>query len=695
MEFLSPALLFGLVAVAIPPLLHLLSQRTPKPLLFPAIELLRRAQRRHARRTKLRQWLLISLRSLLLGALALAMSRPLLRGERTGALSAALNGEAATVIVVDQSYAMSYRLGDEQLFERARREARRLLEELRGPVALVLAAPEPRAPLSAVGDDRATLRQALTEAEVVKGPGALADALTLSYRLLEEVPPERSRQVIVISSPAALAAELPASADPKLRLLRVDVSEGEPLPNYSVSGLELAPAPQLGIGRWQLTVEISHWGDAEVSKLPIAVHIEDQVKVRGLIDLPAWGKVKKSFYLQHEGTEELKGELRLKSDALPLDDRRSFWLEPQRRLRVLALNGDPRPTPREDELFYLERTLAPEVTGGPWFELDQLPSEGESLDAESLADRDVIILANLPRVSDALADQLSDFVKAGGGLWLTMGSRVNVDQWNQSLSSLLPQRLRGQRRAGDASARLERRRAATPTVFKGDHPIFSPFTAPNQSTLRQAQIREYMLVEPSLNGESQHLITLDEGAPLLIERIVGDGRVLLLTGSLDQSWGDLPLRPDFLPFAHSTLRHLSREVLRPPTRGEWGRPITLPLLTGERCVVHSPSGRQRPGEAGRLFTETRELGHYRLLNEEKESRGRFVVNLPAEGARLIAKEQSTSTSTPTAELQQGGGGQSTQELWHGGLAALFLLFLFEGFTALRILESQRRRRVES
>ena len=49
---------------------------------------------------------------------------------------------------------------------------------------------------------------------------------------------------------------------------------------------------------------------------------------------------------------------------------------------------------------------------------------------------------------------------------------------------------------------------------------------------------------------AQVLARFDDGAPALLERRVGSGRVLLWTSSLDLAWNDLPLKPVFLPFVH-------------------------------------------------------------------------------------------------------------------------------------------------
>ena len=77
--FLQPLALFGLLATAIPPLLHLLTRRLPPVVPFPAVRYLSETERRHSRRLKLRNLLLLLLRTFLILLIALAMSRPIAR----------------------------------------------------------------------------------------------------------------------------------------------------------------------------------------------------------------------------------------------------------------------------------------------------------------------------------------------------------------------------------------------------------------------------------------------------------------------------------------------------------------------------------------------------------------------------------------------------------------------------------------
>jgi hypothetical protein len=103
-----------------------------------------------------------------------------------------------------------------------------------------------------------------------------------------------------------------------------------------------------------------------------------------------------------------------------------------------------------------------------------------------------------------------------------------------------------------------------------------------------------MTVEPYAEGEGrQTLLETEGGLPLLITRRVGEGRVFLLTSSVDVDWGNLPLAAVYMPLIQSMAA-----TLGVPSGGTGGRVsgrvgerLAIPLpgsLAG--VVVEGPSG---------------------------------------------------------------------------------------------------------
>ena len=96
--FLHPWALAGLVAAAIPLLLHLLARREPPTVVFPAVRYLITTTREHQRRLKLQHLLLLLLRTLLIVALVLAAAGPTVPSR-----GVAGHAPSALVLVVDNS----------------------------------------------------------------------------------------------------------------------------------------------------------------------------------------------------------------------------------------------------------------------------------------------------------------------------------------------------------------------------------------------------------------------------------------------------------------------------------------------------------------------------------------------------------------------------------------------------------------
>ena len=117
MNFLNPALLFGLAAAAVPILLHLFFRRRARDEAFPSIKLLELMKTDRIRRLKLKQILILILRTLIIILIILAFARPALRSVFRR------NARIAAVIIIDCSASMQYIDNGELLFNRAVRKS--------------------------------------------------------------------------------------------------------------------------------------------------------------------------------------------------------------------------------------------------------------------------------------------------------------------------------------------------------------------------------------------------------------------------------------------------------------------------------------------------------------------------------------------------------------------------------------------
>jgi len=139
MTWLNPWAWGGLVALALPVLIHLLARGHARVQPFPSLRFLSASRLLPTRRTRVHEWLLLATRLGILAAAVAALARPLLL---TPGRTRALNDGLARAILVDTSASMAHRTADgTRAVDAALSEARRLAGEARLSVVLRSATP--------------------------------------------------------------------------------------------------------------------------------------------------------------------------------------------------------------------------------------------------------------------------------------------------------------------------------------------------------------------------------------------------------------------------------------------------------------------------------------------------------------------------------------------------------------------------
>ena len=691
MSFANPWLLLGLGAALIPLLVHLFDRRRPRRVPFGALSFVLRSQRRTASRLKLKRLLLYALRTLLLLAVPLALTRP--EVARPAAVLQA-RGLAATAVVLDTSLALRWKDG-ERLFEEARKEAKAALRELgpEEPATLVPCTRAP-APVGPLAFDRARLLSQVDEVAVGYEAVDLNRCLEVAAHALDEASLP-NRRVVVVSAFTLGSLHLevppPVTAGPRGEKLKPEivlrpVGAGKALPNRAVVDARAEAAPQLGPRAWQFTFTVRNFSAEAQKDVELKLLVNGEAVAKGFLDLAPGGTAQKTLAHRFAQGGQVVVTGALSPDALPEDDQRSLVLAVPRELKGLVVNGAPSAQKYKDGAFFLEAALS--ASGSP---VRAVVRDAEAARRETLKAYDVVLLLDVEAPSPEWAKALEDFVEAGGGLFISLGSHVEPDAWNASARRLLPRALRVVKTAvepgqADAAARAARLQQVSTT-----HPIFAPFAGRAREGLLSTRFFRYVLLEgEGQGGPSEVLATLDDGAPLFLAARHGKGRVLLYASSVDTSWSDLPIRTGFLPLAQRMAAWLTGTLdEREEVRARVGDTVTLSPEAGQAVAsARAPSGLEVPLTA--LPTGAQvvsgplpEPGPYAVL----DTRGQPVPALafaatldPA--ASDLARHESEAVATWFGEdvVRAAGGSAADRRtpLWTWLLVAGALAFFLEG-----------------
>jgi len=124
-SFLQPLALFALAAAALPTLLHLLGRRLPPVVIFPAVRYLTATEREHSRRLRLRNLLLLILRTVAIALLVFAAAHPVARVGGDGS-----HPPTAVAVIVDNSLSSRAVVDGARTLTLLRDVARRVLSRL-------------------------------------------------------------------------------------------------------------------------------------------------------------------------------------------------------------------------------------------------------------------------------------------------------------------------------------------------------------------------------------------------------------------------------------------------------------------------------------------------------------------------------------------------------------------------------------
>ncbi len=622
MSFLNPLFLFGLAAAAVPILIHLLTRRRPREVSFSSLEFISEVHQTEIRRLKLKQWLLLLLRTLAVAALALAMARPALRG------TAGLKTRAATTLValVDLSGSMGAEGRSGTLAGEARRVIESLLSTL-GPGDELLLVPYHRIPRPLTPrpiSDLARLRAATQSLEASAHVTDHRLALSLAERVLGE---SRSlnRELFWVSdfqasgfagadSGSGLSVRLGAWQQARVFLVPLAPANRA---NLAVSDANLAPAEQGAA----LSVTAAAFG-APAGDLAVEVRdaAQDAPLGRGFVALPDRGEGTSLVPL--ERMPETGGVVTIPDDALRLDNRRSFSAGRAGTLRILVREQGPPSALR----------LALEA-GSPASGLMVESAAGTGL-AARLATSDVLVLHDPDRLGPAELQSILDFHRGGGALLLVLGAHADEAFWNETLLRETGLGALGpvESAAPGASWRLRRALAG--------HPALAGFPSRPGEALSSAQFRAVRKFTPR---QGRVVLEYDRAHPALVE----GARALVLVASLDPESSDFAVSGAFLPLLHQCVKVLGRGTAASSLAP--GERYSGPAATGA-WRIEDEQGRLVPSElvttsgATRLVSDPLERpGLYRVF-QESTLRATFAVNPDARESDLSSLSESALLS---------------------------------------------------
>jgi hypothetical protein len=585
LTFLTPAILGGIALVAVPIVLHLVMRQVPKRLVFPAVRFIRQREQANRRQLKLRHLLLLLLRAGAIVLLAAALARPSIK------LSGGLGSQEAPVaaaLVFDTSPRMAYRQENRTRLEIAQETGRWLVTQLPPESEAAVIESEESGRDFAV--DLGAAEQRMSRLKPASTATPLSEVIESLLPVLAKKAQQR-KEIYVFTDLAATA--WPDDSGRLKRLLAdagdvglyiVDVGVAEPR-NFALGDVKIAPEVLARNGQVRIETEAIRLGPEE--ERGIAVYELDeqgkpQIRGQKTLHWKPGDPQSVDFTISEEQLGAHQGYLKiLGEDNLAADDQRFFTFEVRPPFRVLVAA----PKPADQYALFLTEALSPiafRKNGRSRFECETIALD--QLLQSNLENYSAICLVDPTALDAAVWQRLQVYVRQGGGLavWLGRNAQPVESFADPAAMALMPGKLAVRAHAGADGVFLAPRDL--------QHPLLARFRPLSGSVpWNSFPVWEYWRFAGTDQIKGANVvIPYSDGQPALLERLVGRGRVLVMTtpvsdaASDPDSWNQLATGFKPWPFVM-----LSNEMLLYLAGSGEER---LNYLVGQRAVLRLEEG---------------------------------------------------------------------------------------------------------
>jgi hypothetical protein len=550
MGFLAPWFLAGLVALGLPVYVHLLRKQTTVPRPVSSLMFFEQGTQSSVRHRRLRYLLLFALRTLLVLLLALAFAQPFIR-HRT-----VLASDKLLLVVVDDSYSMNAKTGSMNAAEGggaagAGAGNTRLDEAKRGALeVLAHKAGGQKAQVIALGGQMRLLTQPVSDAGALRaavegitpgdGHGNFGELGRGMRAMAETVHTPMELHVFSDMQESNMPGNFADMVMPgNVALVLHRVGAGAAAPNWTVENVQ-APGQLVDTKKARVVAVIAgHQTPAAARTVSLVVN--GNVVATKKLDVPANGRATVVF----EGLDVPYGESRCavridSADAFAGDDVSGFAVKRADPERVLFVH---QATDARSPLYF---GAALGAAGQASFVLQPItPEQAGDIDPTKYA---FVVLSDVPSVPSILENALLRNVQDGGSVLVATGM---ADSHREHIPVFGGNVADGHFYARGSSA------SGFATVGQADasHPSMK-----DANGWEGAKFFYAAAVDRAIDsGKARVVARLADGSPLLVDRQVGEGHVLLFASGFDNLTNDLPLNPGFVAFVDQTARYLSGE----------------------------------------------------------------------------------------------------------------------------------------
>lgn len=553
MSFLNASMLWGLIAISIPILIHIFNLRKVKKVEFSTLMFLKELQKSKLKRIKLKQLLLLITRICIIVFLVLAFAKPVILNVNSIGTSSVSN----VFIVLDNSYSMSIRNQNGTYLDQSKKIVQDIIKKYKDTdnIYLIRSSDLLLKSKNFLVPDLNSVKEKTDSIKISYIKNNASEYLNYINNVIQSNKGVEKNSVYIISD-----------------FQTVNLNENNSISNYNFNNasLKLIKFPDRIVnnisiedfefnnslinidGEIKVKFKILNNSKYDVLNKNVILSLDDKKISEKYLDLKPESKsdVEMSFRTDKPGN--YKGKLELIQDDLLSDEIKEdnfiyFNLFIPDTYNILINENEP------GSSVYIELLLNS-------LKLSDLSGNSQNLKfniiKSDLSNADysnynLIILTGLNSIDENKSNELYDYVIGGGGLLVFPGNSPDLTNLNKNFLSRFNELLINRELAGYEGLKIN--------YLNSNHPVIeSIFRNENNNVEEELNIKSYYEILKSKNSFS--LISLNNNSEFLVESKNGEGSLILSSVPADLNKSDFPLNKIFAPVIYRSILYLSNKI---------------------------------------------------------------------------------------------------------------------------------------
>lgn len=553
MNFLNPLFLFGLLAVAIPIVVHLINIRRPKRISFSTLSFFNELNKSTFRRIRIKQYLLMMLRVLALTFLTLALARPFLPPTITG--SANSNEPKVAAVVIDNSPSMN-RIGrNGPLIDQAKKIADDIINNGNIRDKFLITSTNGESGRNKV-TDAMRAKELVNEISVSNTAHYTSEVVRTVYKQLQNT--SQPHAVIYIISDGqksqlsdlktlSLQEEEQAEKPVSIQLISLEKAGQQ---NISISSVALNSQMLGKSSPITLEVNVENVGDAAVANQFVSVEVNGELTGQYEVSLQPGDSKEYSFQIVPEKVGDITGRILIEGDEVTFDNIHYFVIRIPPKRSILLINNE-----KQNSSFHSYLVPALKAVQQTNTRLEFVEKQVLEVDQSQWLNYDVIALDGLKQVPKYWFQDLQQYIQNGNGILFLPSEQGSIENYNNFFSLF---------NAGKFTNIVGEYASFKPVVkmakLKGGHPIIGELFDKKEDEAINVDLPSlffyYKYKEPS-SSASLSILEAANGDALLSEQSFGEGMLLVSAIGAGPGWSNFPVNPLFAPVYYRSLLYAS------------------------------------------------------------------------------------------------------------------------------------------